>query len=189
MCKQLVTPLGALLLGAFASTGANAEIPLAFHFFGQATYTQVKTGGERFSPSLFHFKSELEFTDGILDGIGLQGAVGIPMGDDDKHSMTMEITEQTAAYITLTNPEYEAGDLKVSVLLGYASTEIETNLPRLPEDARQYTGTFSGFSYGFSLQDPILENKPLYWRLDCVRSYHDDNLRVDGCGLGVTYAF
>lgn len=187
MCKQLVTPIGALVFGALASPLASAEIPLDFHVSAQATYAQVKTGGERFAPSLFHFKGNLEFTDGLLDGIGLQGVVGVPMSDDDKHGMTLEITEQTAAYITLTNPEYEAGDLKVSVLLGYASTEIEYHLPRLGDIPNK--DTFSGFSYGFSLQDPILENKPLYWTLDCARTYKDDDLRVDGCGLGVTYAF
>ncbi len=186
MCKRLVTPLSALLVSALASFSVNAEVPLDFHLSGQATYTWVKAGGERFSPSLFHFKGDVEFTDGLLDGIGIQGVIGVPMSDDDSHGMTLEITEQTAAYITLTNPEYEAGDLKISILLGYASTEIETHLPRLGDPL---SDTFSGFSYGFSLQDPIMENKPLYWTLDCVRSYKDDDLRVDGCGLGVTYAF
>lgn len=186
MCKRLVKPLGALLVGAFASISAKAEIPLDFHVSGQATYTLIKAGGERFSPTVFLFKGGLEFDDGLLDGIGLQGVVGVPMSNDDKHGVTMEVTEQNAAYVTLTNPEYEAGDLKISILLGYASTEIETHLPRL---GAPYSDTFSGFSYGFSLQDPIMENKPLYWSLDCVRSYKDDDLRVDGCGLGVTYAF
>jgi hypothetical protein len=186
MCKRLVTPLGALLIGACASIGVKAEIPLAFNVSGQATYTWVKAGGERFSPSLFHFKGDLGFTSGLLDGIGIQGVFGVPMSNDERHGMTLEITEQTAAYVTLTNPEYEAGDLKVTVLLGYATTEIEAHLPRLGGPVKD---SFSGFSYGFSLQDPIMENKPLYWTLDCVRSYRDDDLRVDGCGLGVTYAF
>ncbi len=65
MCKQLVTPLSALLLGALASTGANADIPLDFNVSGQAVYTQVKTGGERFSPSVFQFKGGVEFDDGL----------------------------------------------------------------------------------------------------------------------------
>ena len=186
MCKQLVTPLSALLFGALASTNSHAEIPLDFHVSGQAAYMLVKSEGERLSPTLFHFKADVEFTDGLFDGIGLQGVFGVPISEDEKHGMTLEITEQTAAYITLTNPEYEAGDLKISVLLGYASTEIETQVPRL---GGPFSDTFSGFSYGFSLQDPIMEGKPLYWTLDCVRSYKDDDLRVDGCGLGVTYAF
>lgn len=186
MCKRLVTPLGALLIGACASIGVKAEVPLAFHVSGQAAYTWVKAGGDRFSPTLFQFKGDLEFTDGLLDGIGIQGVFGTPIDSDERHGMSLEITEQTAAYITLTNPEYEAGDLKVSVLLGYATTEIEAHLPRLGGPIKD---SFSGFSYGFSLQDPIMENKPLYWTLDCVRSYRDDDLRVDGCGLGVTYAF
>lgn len=186
MCKRLITPLSALLIGAFASHGVKAEVPLAFHVSGQAVYTWVKAGGERFSPSLFHLKGDVEVAEGLLDGIGIQGVFGVPISNDEKHGMTMEITEQTAAYITLTNPEYEAGDLKVSILLGYASTEIETHLPRL---GGPLSDTFSGFSYGFSLQDPIMENKPFYWSLDCTRSYKDDDLRVDGCGLGVTYAF
>ena len=186
MCKRLVKPLSVLFLSTFASISVKAEIPLDFHVSGQATYTQIKSGGERFSPSIFLFKGGLEFDDGLLDGIGLQGVVGVPMTNDDKHGMTMEITEQTAAYITLTNPEYVEGDLKISLLLGYASTEIEAHLPRI---GGPFKDTYSGFSFGFSIQDPILENKPFYWSLDCARSYNDDDLRVDGCGLGVTYAF
>ncbi len=192
MCKQLVTPLSALLLGALASTGANADIPLDFHVSGQAVYTQVSSKSDnlvhsRFSPTVFQFKGGLEFTDGILDGIGLQGVVGVPMSDDEKNGMTVEITEQTGAYITLTNPEHEPSDLKISVLLGYASTELEYHLPRISTES--HSDTFSGFSFGFSLQDPIIEGKPYSWTLDCVRSYNDDDLRVDGCGLGVSYAF
>jgi hypothetical protein len=34
-----------------------------------------------------------------------------------------------------------------------------------------------------------MEGKPVYWTLDFLRYYKDDDLRVDGLGLGVTYAF
>jgi hypothetical protein len=186
MCNRLALFIGAL--GGAASLGVQAEIPLTFHTSGQAVYTKVKASSERFSPSLFQFKGGLEFTDGLLDGIGLQGLVAVPISDAQENGLTLEIKQQSAAYITLTNPETGPDDLKISILLGYASTEIETQLTGLGETGNN-KDTFSDFSYGISLQDPIIEGKPFYWTFDYIRYYKDDNLRVDGLSLGVTYAF
>lgn len=185
MCTRLVKPIGALALSALASF-AHAELPLNYHVAGVATYTKIKAGGEKFSPSIFQLKADVEVTDGILDGIGLQGVIGVPMSNDEKNTLTLELKNQSAVYITLTDPNYQPGDLRVSVLLGYASTELETHLPALNASHKD---TFSDFSYGVSLQDRVMEGKPFYWTLDCTRAYKDDNLSIDGCGLGVTYAF
>jgi hypothetical protein len=184
MCKRLALIIGTI--SGIASFGAQAEAPIAFHVSGQPVYTLIKTGGESFSPALFQFKADIEVTDGWLDGIGLQGMVAAPIKDDNAAGVTLEIAEQTGAYITLTNPEYQPEDLKVSILLGYASTEIETVSAGLGGKNKD---TFSDFSYGISLQDQVIEGKPFYWTLDYIRYYKDDNLRVDGLGLGVTYAF
>lgn len=189
MCKRLVSSLCSLALLGSASALAQAPsegLPLAYHLSGQATYTRIKTGGENFSPSLFQFRADIEATDGLLDGIGLQGLVGVPMSDASKNDLTLDISQQTGAYITLANPEYQPRDLRVVVMLGYVTTELETSLPRLGATNKD---SFSGFSYGFSLQDRVVEGKNYYWALDCARYFKDDNLRIDGCGLGVSYAF
>ena len=186
MCKRL--PIIISALGSITSLSAQAELPVAFHVSGQAAYTKVKAAGENFSPSLFQFKADIEVTDGLLDGIGLQGLVAVPVSDATENGLTLEIKQQSAAYITLTNPDTQPEDLKVSILLGYASTEIETQLPALGEVGSN-KDTFSDFSYGISVQDPIIEGKPYYWTLDLIRYYKDDNLSVDGISLGVTYAF
>lgn len=184
MCKRLALVIGAI--SGIASLSAQAENTLAFHASGQAVYTQVKASGETFSPSLFQIKADVGFTDGLMDGIGIQGMVAMPMSDDSAAGMTLEIAQQSGIYVTLTNPDHQPEDLKISILLGYASTEIETQAPS-PIDS--YKDTFSGFSYGFTLQDQIFEGKPFYWTLDFLRYYKDDDLRVDGLGFGVTYAF
>lgn len=190
MCKRLVTSLCALALVSSASAFAQGQtqdgLPLAYHLSGQATYTKIKASGESFSPSLFQFRADVEVTNGMLDGIGLQGVLGVPMSNDEKNGMTLDIKQQSAAYITLSNPDYEPGDLRVVILLGYAATELETHLPSLGDKQQD---TFSGFSYGFSLQDRVVEGKNYYWALDCARYFKDDNLSIDGCGLGVSYAF
>lgn len=186
MCKRLALIISAM--SGLVSLGSQADSPLAFHVSGQGVYTQVKASGETFSPSLFQLKADVEFTDGLLDGIGLQGMVAAPMSDDNANALTLEIAQQSGVYLTLTNPETQPEDLKISVLLGYASTDIETQLPQLG-DAATNKDTFSDFSYGFTLQDQIIEGKPFYWTLDYIRYYKDDNLRVDGLGFGVTYAF
>lgn len=187
MCKRLAVFIGGAL-GAIASVGAQAEIPLTFYASGQAVYTKVKASGERLSPALFQLKGGFEFTDGLLDGIGLQGLVATPVSDDEKHGLTLEIKQQSAAYLTLTNPESGPDDVRISILLGYASTEIETQLPGLGNTGIN-KDTFSGFSYGISIQDPIIEGKPFYWTADFIRYFKDEELRVDGLSLGVTYAF
>nr|WP_324258513.1 outer membrane beta-barrel protein [Cellvibrio fontiphilus] len=192
MRKRLVSSLCSLALassaGAFAQgqSQQNNGLPLAYHVSGQATYTRIKAAGEHFSPSLFQLRADVEVTNGILDGIGLQGMLGVPMSDDKKHGMTMDISQQSGAYITLANPDYQPGDIRVVVLLGYTSTELETHLPTLGNAQKD---RFGGFSYGFSLQDRVMEGKNYYWSLDCARYFKDDNLRIDGCGLGVSYAF
>lgn len=184
MCKRLALIIS--VLGGIASVNAQAENTPSFHLSGQGVYTEVKAAGETFSPSLFQLKADLAFTDGLMDGIGLQGMVAMPMSDDSANGMTLEINQQSGIYVTLTNPETEPEDLKISILLGYASTEIETFAPSLNDKNKD---TYSGFSYGFSLQDQIIAGKPFYWTLDFLRYYKDDDLRVDGLGLGVTYAF
>lgn len=190
MCKRLLTSLCSLALVTGASQLAHAQVPpdltLAYHVSGQAVYTRVNAGGENFSPSLFQFRADVEATNGIFDGIGLQGMFAVPITNAEKNSLTLDITQQSGAYLTLTNPEYTPGDLRISILLGYATTELETTLPSLNTTN---TDSFGGFSYGFSLQDPIAAGKNYYWTLDCARYFKDDNLRIDGCGLGVSYAF
>lgn len=186
MCKRLALVISAI--SGITSLSAQADLPMTFHLSGQGVYTQTKASGETFSPSLFQLKGDVEFTDGLLDGFGLQAMVATPMSDDSANELTLEIAQQSGIYLTLTNPETDPEDLKISVLLGYASTDIETQLPQLG-DAATSKDTFSGFSYGFSLQDQIFEGKAFYWTLDYIRYYKDDNLRVDGLGFGVTYAF
>lgn len=184
MCKRLALVIGAL--GGISSLGAQADNTLKFHASGQAVYTQVKTAGETFSPSLFQIKADMEFTDGLMDGIGLQGLVALPISDDSANGMTLEIDQQSGIYLTLTNPETEPEDIKISVLLGYATTAINTTTPSLNDNNEE---TFSDFSWGLSLQDRILEGQPVFWTLDFLRYYRDDNLRIDGLSFGVTYAF
>jgi hypothetical protein len=188
MCKRLALVISAI--GSIACLGVQAaeKSPVVFHASGQVVYTQVKAAGESFSPPLFQLKADIEFTDTKMDGIGLQGMIAMPMSDDEANGMTLEINQQSGIYVTLTNPDTQPEDLKVSILLGYASTEVETLLPSLGANAKN-KDTFSDFSWGFSLQDRIMEGKPVYWTLDFLRYYKDDDLRVDGLGLGVTYAF
>lgn len=184
MYKRLALVMGAI--AGLSSLHAQAENTLKFHASGQAVYTQIKTAGETFSPPLFQIKADIEFTDGLMDGIGLQGVVALPISDDSANGMTLEVDQQSGIYLTLTNPDTEPDDIKISVLLGYASTDITTISPNLNDEN---TESFSDFSWGFSLQDRIVEGHPVYWTLDFLRYYRDDNLRVDGLGFGVTYAF
>jgi hypothetical protein len=185
MCKQLALIISAL--GGIASLGAQADdFPGVFHVSGQAVYTQVKSSGETFSPTLLQLKADVEFTDGPMDGVGIQGMVAIPMSDDKLNDMTLKISQQSGIYLTLTNPDTEPEDIKVSILLGYASTKIETQLPALNAKNKD---TFSEFSYGFTLQNQIVEGHAFYLTLDYLRYYNDVNLSIDGLGLGVTYAF
>jgi hypothetical protein len=191
MCKRSFV-IGTLVSTMVALTGVNAmaidKMPVAYYTSAQVVYSNIKVSGESFSPILFQFKAEAAFTDGLLDGIGLQGVVAVPISSVDKHGLTLDVKQQSGIYLTLTNPETQPDDLKVSVLLGYASTDIETALPALGNNSN-HKDTFSDFSYGISLQDRIMENRNFYWTLDYLRYYKDDNLRIDGLGLGVTYAF
>jgi hypothetical protein len=190
MCKRLALAISAL--GSMTALGLHAaeaeESAVDFYLSGQAVYTQVKASGESFTPPLFQVKANIEFNAMKIDGIGLQGVVGMSMSDDSANGMTLDVPQQTGLYVTLTDPHTQPEDLKISILLGYASTEIETNLPSLGAEGKN-KDSFSDFSYGFSLQDQIVAGEPFYWTLDLIRYYKDDDVRVDGLGFGVTYAF
>jgi hypothetical protein len=185
MRKSSLLAAGALSL--VASIQAQAELPLDFHLSGQAAHIKIKSSNESLAPNVFQLRGEVALNEGMFAGIGLLGLVATPINDAQKHgTIGMDITQQSAAYITLTNPETEKDELRFSVLLGYASTEVETKAINL---GSSYSDTFSGFSYGFALQDQILPKLPLYWSLNCTSYFRDDHLRIEGCGLGATYAF
>jgi hypothetical protein len=190
MCKRLlVTKSLICILGTQVAANAMAEKELlVYNLSAQAVYTKITAAGESFSPSLLQFKGEIAFDDSLMDGIGLQGVVAVPISDAKENNMTLEVKQQSGVYITLTNPDTQPEDLRVSVLLGYASTELETSLSALGDSGKN-KDSFSDFSYGVSLQDRILRNKNFYWTLDYLRYYKDDHLKIDGLGLGVTYAF
>lgn len=183
------TPIFAIvsaLAGALVSLGVRAELPVDFRLSGQPVYTQIKSSGETFSPTLFHFKAGVEANKGLLRGIGLQAVVGVPMSDASEGDLTVSINDQSALYLTLSNPTADPEEIKFTLFLGYSTSKLETQLDTFSGTT---VNTIDGASYGFSFQDRMLKNKPLYWSLDCTRFYRDDNLRFDGCGLGATYAF
>jgi hypothetical protein len=184
--KTPILVIVSALAGIFANLSAQAELPVEFRLSGQPVYTQIKSSGESFSPTLFHFKAGVEVKDGLLGGVGLQAVAGVPMSDDSKGDLTVSIKDQSAVYLTLSNPDSDPEGLKFTLFLGYSTSELETQLDTFGGIT---VNTIEGASYGFSIQDKMLANKPLYWSLDCTRFYRDDNLRFDGCGLGATYAF
>ncbi len=175
----------ALLLTSLASLSVQADVPLDFEVSGQLVYGQVKAAGERFAPRLFHIRAEANINESLFSGIGLQGLVGVPVGDSTKNNLTVDVKSQNAVYVTLTDPDADKDALRFVVLLGYASTKLETR--DLHNNAS--SDTFSGFSYGFSFRQRIFAGKPVYLSLDCTRFFRDSSLRIDGCGLGANYAF
>lgn len=176
----------ALIISALFSLSVHAEVPLDFHVSGQAVFTRIKAAGESFSPNMFHIKADAQITEGAFDGIGLQAVVGVPLRDSVKNDMTVDFKKHSAAYITLTDPDAGPNSLKFVVFVGYASTELET---RLGTTGTYSVDTFDGTSFGISLQQRIFPKTPLYWNLDCTRFYKDSDIRMDGCGIGATYAF
>lgn len=189
MRRSLIGTVSAVCAGLVSSSLAFADAPVDLRVSLQPAYLSIKSDGTRFSPTIMQFKAEAAVSDGWMDGVGAQVTLGIPVSDYSKNNVYMDIGEQAAVYLTLSNPDYEIDDLRVSILLGYASTELETSTPSLPEAYQDFTDTFSGFSYGISIQDPIIEGKPWYWSLDVIRYYKDDHLRLDGFSLGVGYVF
>lgn len=180
MNSRLLIAVSAL----FSSIGVHANDLVEFNVSGQAIYTQVKSAGVSFSPTLFQLKASAELTEGPLSGIGLQGMVSTPINDATKNNLTVNIKDQHGAYITLTDPEAEQGSIKVIVYIGYAATKLETEW-----DTGSMTDTFSGTSFGVTLQQRFSPTSPISWSVDCSRFYRDSNMRIDGCGLGANYVF
>lgn len=175
----------ALLIACLASFGAHAESPLDYDVSGQFVYTQVKAAGETFSPRLFQVKAGVSLNESLFSGIGIQGQYATPISDSTKGNLTVDIESQSGVFVTLVDPDTDPESLKFVLLVGYGSTKLAT---RDQLDA-EVSDTFSGLAYGFSFQQRIFAKKPVALSLDCMRYYRDSHLRIDGCGLGATYAF
>jgi len=126
----------ALLVGLLAVQGTSAQSPVEFHASGQAVVTRIKAAGEHFSPTLLQFKADAQLTEGFFDGVGIQGVLGVPVNDAKKGNLTVDVKQQSAAYVTFTSPHHEPDDLKFVLYVGYASTELESRLSTL--DLRLY---------------------------------------------------
>jgi hypothetical protein len=171
---------------ASLSYSASAELPFSYNLGAHASYTKVKTAGNTFNPNMLQINANVSANRGILAGIGLEALYATAINDDTQASTTLEISQQTGLYISLSDPDHDPEDLKFSLLLGYASTSIATNTPNLNG---LYNDSFSDFSYGIRLEDQIISGKPFFWSFTCTHFYSDENLRVDGCGLGASYGF
>lgn len=176
----------ALLLSTLCAFNAHAEMPLDFNVSGQAVFTKLKVADESFSPKIFQFKAGVELTETALSGVGLQLMAGTPISDSSKDGLTIDVKEQHGAYLTLTDPDAADDALKFVLFVGYASTKLEMEPDFLGGNS---SSTFSGTSFGFSLQQRIVADTPISWTLDCTRFYRDSDLRMDGCGVGATYDF
>jgi hypothetical protein len=181
----LMKKISTLLIACLASLGAQAESPLNYDLNGQYVYTQVKSAGETFSPRLFQVKAGVSLKESLLAGIGIQGQYATPIDDSTKGNLTLDIKSQSGVFITLADPNSDPESLKFMLLLGYGSTKLET----LDQFDGKTSDTFSGFAYGFSFQQRIFPKTPLSFSLDCTRHYRDSHLRIDGCGVGASYAF
>ena len=110
--------------------------------------------------------------------------MGQSVKSDDSQGLDFDVPEHWGVYTTFS--EYSAGTTNFTLYLGYASIDLYNQ--SLTQETPN-TDTLKDFSYGFTFSDNFSSFPKFHWVLDCTRFYSDDNIDMDGCGLGVKYDF
>lgn len=75
--------------------------------------------------------------------------------------------------------------LHLDLILGYSRVEIETSYVQLPAS----TETFSGISYGIGLEEALKSMPQLKFKVDFIRLYRGDQLKINSFNVGFRYEF
>jgi len=170
----------ALLVGLIVfSSNAVADSYIAT----QINYSEIGIEGETFNPILAVVKIGTVMSKGPFQGVGFEAVAGASAKDVEEHNLILNVKQHWAGYVTFTN--YAAQHPRITLYLGYASTEIDTELMLNGNEAK---ATLTGASYGVSVEDRFPGFTNTYWVLDCAR-YHDEVIKMSACGLGAKYAF
>jgi len=156
-----------------------------YYISGQVDYLDIEIADASFNPQISKIKFGVVASEGgLLQGIGLETVYGQSIKSDNHNGLEIDVSEHWGIYTTFS--EYSTGSTNFTLYLGYSSTEI--NSQSFTQNTN-ITEKLTDFSYGFTFSDTFISFPNLHWVLDCTRFYSDDNIEMNGCGLGAKYDF
>ena len=175
-----------LILLMLASAGMSATLGSAeeYYLIGAIDYASVEIENENFNPLVSQLKFGIKGTENkLLRDVGLELVVGQAVKDDELDGFNVDVTQHVGLYGTFT---HSINKTDFSVNLGYAVTDLVTQSSYLNNE---FTQTFEGLSYGIRFHQSIEMIPNFGWTIDCMRYYSKDSVKIDGCGVGVSYEF
>jgi hypothetical protein len=156
-----------------------------YYMSAQLDYLDINVANESFNPQISRLKFGVVASEsGLFQGVGLEAVLGQSVKSELNAGLEFDVAEHWGIYTTFS--EYGNGTTNFTLYLGYTSTDLYSL--SMPQNVTS-TETLTDFSYGFTFSDHFTALPALNWVFDCTRFYSDDNLDMDGCGLGVKYDF
>ena len=156
-----------------------------YYISAQMDYLDIGVADESFNPQISRLKFGVVASEsGFLQGVGLEAVLGQSVKSDLNNELDFDVSDHWGVYATFS--EYSTGTTNFALYLGYTSTDLYNQSLTLNTTNTQ---TLTDFSYGLTISDKFTAFPKLNWVLDCTRFYSDDNIEMDGCGLGVKYDF
>lgn len=169
---------------ASAGMGPTTGSAEDYYLIGVMDYTSVEIENETFNPIMSQLKFGVKGAENkLLRGVGLELVVGQALKDDELDGFNVDLTQHLGLYSTFT---HTLNKTDFSVNIGYAITDLVSQSSYLNNEFSQ---TVEGLSYGIRFNQSIDMIPDFGWTIDCMRYYSKDSVRVDGCGVGVSYEF
>lgn len=142
-------------------------------------YTQLLIKDAEFNPTLIRLRGGVFVQNNIA--LELQLGKGID-SDSPFDSLDIEIDQLLAFYARFQSPTQRG--FRIYVQGGYARTELLQS----DHNGDEINNSFSGFSYGFGLEDQFKYFKPLYFYFEANQLFNDE-IDINSANLGVRYTF
>lgn len=142
--------------------------------------------------SLVRIKTDTGSTGPVLAGVTLgyakdvhklELAVMSSVKDDSLNQLVTDIPQASSLLYRYTmNP---SNSLHLDLIVGYSQVEVESSYVLVPT----FTETFRSGSFGIGLEEALKSIPRLKFKLDFIRLYHGDNLKINSFNAGFRYEF
>ncbi len=159
----------------FLSKTASAE----WYAGGLYTYTFIDPGGDEFNPTALILKSGYNL--GKYLALEVRVGTGIEKGTRDSATFrrAVEIDSIYGAYLKL---QGGSKNFNPYIVVGHTESDLSLSIDSTTGDSDN-----GGFSYGLGIEGPL--SNELFFNLELMRYYDENNITVDGVGIGITAWF
>lgn len=172
--RQLLLRVGLMSLMVFMSLPVHARTYIAV----APAQLKIKTDSGSTKPKVMDYR--LGYDMGVHK---LELAYMKSQSDDNLNELVTDIPSVTSLFYRY-DPDPGSG-IKMEFILGYSQVEIESTYINVPT----FTETFSGLSYGIGIEEALQSLPQMKFKIDFIRMYKGDTLKLDLLSVGFRYEF